>query len=78
MPGVIEQATEICRAFVASRVADGDPVYTQTLAERGGWGRWDRIQNWLVAQHEAFTAALLDDQPGDQERSAGKSRPSVP
>jgi len=29
LPGVIEQATETCRAFVASRVADGDPVYLQ-------------------------------------------------
>ncbi|MFD3925643.1 hypothetical protein [Streptomyces sp. NPDC058614] len=71
----MEQVTEICRAFVASRVADGDPVYTQTLAERGSW---DGIQKWLVAQRETFTAALLDNQPGDQERSTGKSRPSVP
>ncbi|WP_191876570.1 phosphotransferase [Streptomyces filipinensis] len=59
LPGVIEQATGSCRAFVAGRVADGDPVYTQALSERGGWQRWDRIQEWLVAHQEMFTAALL-------------------
>ncbi|MET9772821.1 phosphotransferase [Streptomyces sp. NPDC006367] len=60
LPGVIEQATETCRSFVARRVADGNPVYLQALAERGGWERWDRIQAWLTAHRETFTAALLD------------------
>ncbi|MGW5498863.1 phosphotransferase [Streptomyces olivaceoviridis] len=60
LPGVIEQATEVCRAFVARRVADGDPVYLQALAERGGWERWDRVQSWLVDRRETFTAALLN------------------
>ncbi|MFF9624918.1 phosphotransferase [Streptomyces griseosporeus] len=60
LPGVIEQATEVCRAFVARRVADDDPVYLQALAERGGWRRWDRMQKWLVDHRKAFTAALLD------------------
>ncbi|MER6545795.1 phosphotransferase [Streptomyces sp. NPDC001250] len=60
LPGVIEQATASCRAFVADRVADGDHVHTQALSERGGWQRWDRIQGWLAAHHEVFTAALLD------------------
>lgn len=60
LPGVIEQATTSCRAFVADRVADGDPVYTQALSERGGWQRWDRMQGWLMAHHDLFTAALLD------------------
>ncbi|MGW7210732.1 phosphotransferase [Streptomyces sp. NPDC054837] len=59
LPGVIEQATASCRAFVAGRVADDDPLYTQALAEQGGWQRWDRIQEWLVAHRETFTAALL-------------------
>lgn len=59
LPGVIEQATASCRAFVARRVADGDPVYRRMLAERGGWERWDRIEVWLTARREAFTAALL-------------------
>ncbi|MBE8477547.1 phosphotransferase [Streptomyces justiciae] len=59
LPGVIEQATASCRAFVADRVAHGDPGYVQALSERGGWRRWDRIQEWLVAQREVFTAALL-------------------
>jgi hypothetical protein len=60
LPGVIEEATEMGRAFVAGRVADGDPVYLHALAERGGWERWDRMQAWLVAQRETFMAALLD------------------
>lgn len=59
LPAVIEQATEVCRAFVTRRVADGDPVYAQMLAERGGWNRWDRVQTWLVDHRETFTAALL-------------------
>ncbi|MFE2020850.1 phosphotransferase [Streptomyces sp. NPDC059499] len=58
--GVIEQATEVCRAFVARRVADGDPVYLQALAERGGWERWDRVQTWLTERRETFAAALLN------------------
>ncbi|WP_326681701.1 phosphotransferase [Streptomyces sp. NBC_01237] len=58
--GVIEQATDVCRAFVARRVADGDPVYLQALAERGGWERWDRMRTWLAERREMFTAALLD------------------
>ncbi|MEV0170333.1 phosphotransferase [Streptomyces sp. NPDC050803] len=60
LPGVVEQATEVCRAFVARRVADGDPVYLQALAERGGWERWDRIQTWLADRRETFTDALLN------------------
>ncbi len=59
LPGVIEQATEVCRAFVTHRVADGDPVYLQALAERGGWDRWDRMQAWLLDHRKTFTAALL-------------------
>jgi hypothetical protein len=60
LPGVIEQATATCRAFVADRVADGDPVFTKALSERGGWQRWDRMQEWLVTHRDAFTAALLN------------------
>ncbi|MDI9832885.1 aminoglycoside phosphotransferase family protein [Streptomyces sp. KAU_LT] len=59
LPAVIEQATEVCRAFVARRVTDGDPVYLKALAERGGWARWDRIQTWLTDHRETFEAALL-------------------
>ena len=62
--GVIEQATEVCRTFVARRVADGDPVYLQALAERGGWDRWDRIQTWLAERRETFTAVLSQVSPG--------------
>lgn len=60
LPGMIERATDVCRAFVARRVADADPVYLRVLAERGGWQRWDRMRDWLAAHREAFTAALLD------------------
>ncbi|MDH6521728.1 hypothetical protein M2163_001281 [Streptomyces sp. SAI-135] len=59
LPGVIEQATEVCRAFVTRRVADGDAVYLQALQDRGGWERWDRMQTWLADHRETFTAALL-------------------
>jgi aminoglycoside phosphotransferase (APT) family kinase protein len=59
LPGVIEQATETCRAFVAGRVADGDLVFAQAVAERGGWERWDRVRAWMTDQRETFTAALL-------------------
>lgn len=59
LPGVIEQATVSCRAFVADRVADGDAVYGRVFAERGGWRRWERVQEWLVAHRERFTTALL-------------------
>ncbi|MFF6779479.1 phosphotransferase [Streptomyces sp. NPDC012510] len=58
LPGVVEQATEVCRAFVAARVAEGDPVYRRALAERGGWARWERIQTWLATHHDTFTAVL--------------------
>ncbi|OIJ64005.1 phosphotransferase [Streptomyces mangrovisoli] len=59
LPEVIEQATASCRAFVADRVADGDPVHVRAWSERGGWQRWDRVQGWLVAHRELFTDALL-------------------
>ncbi|MFC9941920.1 phosphotransferase [Streptomyces pratensis] len=60
LPGVIEQTTAVCRAFVARRVSDGDPVYRKALADRGGWQRWDRAQAWLAAHREMFADALLD------------------
>jgi aminoglycoside phosphotransferase (APT) family kinase protein len=60
LPAVVEQATGVCRAFVAGRVAAGDPVFTRALDERGGWDRWDRMQAWLVDHRETFTAALLN------------------
>ncbi|MFD7708316.1 phosphotransferase [Streptomyces sp. NPDC059785] len=59
LPGVIEQCTASCRAFVSARVAAGDPAYVQALAQRGGWQRWDRLQRWLADHSETFTAALL-------------------
>ncbi|MFG2601274.1 phosphotransferase [Streptomyces sp. NPDC048462] len=59
LPQVIEQATAACRAFVAARVAEGDPGYLRALSDRGGWERWDRVQEWLTAHRERFAAALL-------------------
>ncbi|UUU26178.1 phosphotransferase [Streptomyces sp. DSM 40750] len=59
LPEVIGQTTAACRAFVATRVAEGDAVYRRALAERGGWARWDRLQSWLTTHHAAFTTALL-------------------
>ncbi|MFF8809075.1 hypothetical protein [Streptomyces omiyaensis] len=56
--GVIEQATEVCRSFVARRAAGGDPVRLQAPAERGGRERWDRVQTWPVDPRRTFTAAL--------------------
>lgn len=59
LPTTIEQATAASRAFVATRVAAGDPTYTRILATRGGWPRWDRLQSWLTTHRPAITAALL-------------------
>ncbi|NYI08327.1 phosphotransferase [Allostreptomyces psammosilenae] len=59
LPGVIEQATEAGRAFVARRVADGDPVYLRAMAANGGWERWDRMQAWLATHRDGFVEALL-------------------
>ncbi|WP_253195421.1 aminoglycoside phosphotransferase family protein [Streptomyces sp. JHA26] len=60
LPGLIEQATASCRSFVAGRVSDGDPIHTQMLSERGGWQRWDRIQEWIADHRETFTTVLLN------------------
>jgi hypothetical protein len=60
LPGVVEQVADTCRAFVAGRVAEGDPVFARAVAERGGWERWDRIRDWLADRRETFTRALLD------------------
>ncbi|KAA9144147.1 phosphotransferase [Microbacterium lushaniae] len=58
LPEVIEQAMLSCRAFVADRVANSDPVYVRSLAESGGWDRWDRMQSWLLDNRDTFRAAL--------------------
>ncbi|MFC4032445.1 phosphotransferase enzyme family protein [Streptomyces polygonati] len=59
LPTLIEQTTAACRAFVARRVSAADPAYIQAFTARGGWSRWDRIHDWLTANHATFTAALL-------------------
>ncbi|MFE6974035.1 phosphotransferase [Streptomyces sp. NPDC057682] len=61
LPLVIEEATAACRAFVARKLADGDPAYTRVWAARGGsWERWDRRQAWLAANRAVFAAALSE------------------
>ncbi|MFE6960442.1 phosphotransferase [Streptomyces sp. NPDC057696] len=72
LPEVVEQAAEVCRAFVARRVAEKNPVYVQALRDRGGWERWDRIQAWLDARRETFRGALLEG------LDAGSVRPLPP
>ncbi|MFI8433586.1 phosphotransferase enzyme family protein [Streptomyces sp. NPDC079020] len=59
LPGVIEEATGVCRAFVERRVASGDPTYAKALDAGGGWGRWDRHQAWLADRRDELTTALL-------------------
>ncbi|MGY0024422.1 phosphotransferase [Streptomyces sp. cg35] len=58
LPTVIEQATTVCRAFVARRVTAGDPAFTAALAQRGGWSGWDRLQEWQASRRGEFEAAL--------------------
>jgi hypothetical protein len=55
---VVQQATEVARAFVADRVDVGDANFIQALDEHGGWRRWDRIQSWLADRSERFTDLL--------------------
>lgn len=55
---VLEQATEVGRAFVAARVGAGEPAFVSALAQHGGWDRWDRIQRWLVSNRQQFTEAV--------------------
>ncbi len=59
LPAAVERVTDVCRAFVARRVAEGDPAFVRALAERGGWDRWDRIQTWPADHRGEFTTALL-------------------
>ncbi|MFI7338576.1 phosphotransferase [Streptomyces sp. NPDC050085] len=58
LPAVVSEAVAVCRAFVERRVADGDPAFGKVLAERGGWGWWDRVQGWLVERRADFEEAL--------------------
>lgn len=58
LPTVVEQATEVCRAFVARRIDEGDASFVELLARRGGWAGWDRVQAWLAARRGEFEAAL--------------------
>ncbi|MGW1229999.1 phosphotransferase [Streptomyces sp. NPDC001515] len=65
LPRVIEEATAACRAFVARKLADGDPAYTRVWDERGGtWERWDRRRAWLAEHRAVFTKALVEGLDG--------------
>jgi hypothetical protein len=68
LPGTIEQATAVCRAFVARRVADGDTIYLQALAERGDGnaGTASRI-GWYVTARRSPPPSWNDLlSPGEQ------------
>lgn len=58
LPGVIEQATAVGRAFVTARVDRGEAPFVRALSAHGGWERWDRLQSWQRSHRAAFEAAL--------------------
>jgi hypothetical protein len=57
---VLELAVEVARGFVAARVAAGERAFVAALDEHGGWERWDRLQAWLAANRDRFTAGLCE------------------
>jgi hypothetical protein len=59
LPDVVARATEVGRAFVAARVAAGDPVYVRAFTANGGWARWDRLLRWQAEHRAAAVRALL-------------------
>lgn len=60
LPGVLVQATAVCRAFVAGRVAAGEQGFVDALATHGGWERWDRIESWVEGHADRFADSLGD------------------
>ncbi|GAA2117566.1 hypothetical protein GCM10009759_64080 [Kitasatospora saccharophila] len=58
LPSVLEQATAVCRAFVARRVAAGDAAFVTSFDSYGGWARWDRLQSWLADQRPSLERQL--------------------
>ncbi|MEV5608286.1 phosphotransferase [Streptomyces sp. NPDC052225] len=58
LPATIEQAVAVCRAFVERRLAAGNEAFVNVHAEKGGWARWDRRQEWLAGRRGEFEAAL--------------------
>ncbi|MFI6873202.1 phosphotransferase [Streptomyces sp. NPDC050400] len=58
LPALIEQATQGARAFVARRLAEHAPAFTEAHETRGGWPSWDRLQTWLAERRGEFEAAL--------------------
>jgi Ser/Thr protein kinase RdoA (MazF antagonist) len=55
---VLEDATAVCRAFVAERVAAGAAGFVAAFEAHGRWERWDRLQAWLVANRSRFTEVV--------------------
>ncbi|MEV1010777.1 phosphotransferase [Streptomyces sp. NPDC049881] len=55
----VGEAIAVGRAFVAGRVAGGDPVYRASFAAYGGWRRWERIGEWYARTRGTFVRALL-------------------
>ncbi|MFJ5881664.1 phosphotransferase [Kitasatospora cineracea] len=60
LPSVLEQATSVCRAFVARRVAAGDAAFVAHFDSYGGWARWDRLQSWLADRRPLLERRLRD------------------
>ncbi|RKE17639.1 phosphotransferase [Streptomyces sp. TLI_171] len=58
LPAVLEQATAVCRSFVARRVAAAEPAFVAYFRSYGGWPRWDRLQSWLATHRPALERAL--------------------
>ncbi|MFI9394297.1 phosphotransferase [Streptomyces bauhiniae] len=58
LPELVEQVTATCRTFAEARVAAGDQAVVKSVAARGGWQRWDRLQTWLETHRQTFIDAL--------------------
>ncbi|MET8695603.1 phosphotransferase [Streptomyces bauhiniae] len=58
LPELVEQVTATCRTFAEARVAAGDQAVVKSMAARGGWQRWDRLQAWLETHRQMFIDAL--------------------
>ncbi|MFJ8441667.1 phosphotransferase [Kitasatospora griseola] len=58
LPAVLVQATAVCRAFVARRLAAGEPAFVAYFDASGGWARWDRLESWLSGQRPLLERAL--------------------
>jgi hypothetical protein len=56
--GHLDRSMEHGGAFVARRVAAGDPNFIRMLDDMGGMGRYDRRRRWWEANRKLFVDAL--------------------